>query len=220
MADQHCADLRNHLVPPTHAHPRCRSILEAIATFGGSTDARQAAARLVDEFGSAAAALAAPAEWQLRVTLGDKATVGALRQFRVATRYLLRRQIDSAPIIANWQALLDYLHLDLAHRVVETFRVLHLNTRNRLIRDEIMDEGTIDRTTIHVREVIRRCLELGSAAIILVHNHPSGNPGPSNADIDITRALYDTAQRLGIALHDHLIIGSQGHVSLKAKGLF
>ena len=89
-----------------------------------------------------------------------------------------------------------------------------------LIRDEVMDEGTIDNTTVHVREVIRRCLELGSAAIILVHNHPSGNPGPSKADIDITRALHDAAARLGIAVHDHLIIGKAGHISLKAQGLF
>jgi DNA repair protein RadC len=124
------------------------------------------------------------------------------------------------PIIANWRALLDYLHAEMAHRPNECMRVLHLNSRNMLIRDEVMDEGTIDSTMLHVREVIRRCMELGSASIILVHNHPSGSPGPSKADIDITRALHDTAIRLGIALHDHLIIGTQGHVSLKSQGLF
>ena len=135
-------------------------------------------------------------------------------------RHVLRRRVDAAPVISDWKALLDYLHLEIAHLKMETLRVLHLNTRMVLIRDEMMDEGTIDSTTVHVREVIRRCLELGSAAIILVHNHPSGNPAPSSQDIRITRVLRDAAERLGIALHDHLIIGTQGHYSLKAHGLF
>ena len=108
----------------------------------------------------------------------------------------------------------------MAHLKVERLRILHLNVRNMLIRDEVMYEGTIDYVSVHVRDVIRRCLELGSVSFILVHNHPSGNPGPTKADIEITRALHDAAIRLGIALHDHLIIGTGGHVSLKAQGLF
>jgi DNA repair protein RadC len=122
-------------------------------------------------------------------------------------------------MLANWQALLDYLRADMAHRGVELFRVLHLNTRNILIRDEIMNHGTVDQAPVHVREVIRRALELQSAAIILVHNHPSGDPSPSRADIEITRRIVEAGKPLNIAVHDHLIIGANGHASLRAQGL-
>ena len=101
--------------------------------------------------------------------------------------------------------------------IVTTIR--DLNTKNRLIRDEIMSEGSIDQAAVHVREVVRRAIDLGSAAIILVHNHPSGDPSPSRADIDITRAIQEAAKRLGVAVHDHVIMGLHGHVSLKAQGL-
>ena len=183
-------------------------------------DTKPLAKALLREFGGIGGLLTADGEALARVAGMGAGSAAAIKVARAVAIRLLRAQVAERPVIANWQALLDYLHAEMAHHVVERFRVLHLNTRNMLIRDEVMDEGTIDNTTVHVREVIRRCLELGSAAIILVHNHPSGNPGPSKADIDITRALHDTAQRLGIALHDHLIIGTQGHVSLKAKGLF
>jgi DNA repair protein RadC len=122
-------------------------------------------------------------------------------------------------VLANWQALLDYLRADMAHDGVERFRVLHLNTRNMLIRDEVMHKGTVDQAAVYVREVIRRALELGSAAIILVHNHPSGDPAPSRADIEVTRSIAEAGKRLNIALHDHLIIGTGGHASLRAQGL-
>ena len=183
-------------------------------------DTKPLAKALLREFGGIGGLLTADGEALARVPGMGSGSAAAIKVARAVAVRLLRAQVAERPVIANWQALLDYLHAEMAHHVVERFRVLHLNTRNMLIRDEVMDEGTIDNTTVHVREVIRRCLELGSAAIILVHNHPSGNPGPSKADIDITRALHDTAQRLGIALHDHLIIGTQGHVSLKAQGLF
>lgn len=107
----------------------------------------------------------------------------------------------------------------MAHHGVERFRVLHLNTRNMLIRDELMGEGSIDQAPVYIREVIRRALAFGSAALILVHNHPSGDPSPSRADIDVTRAIAEAGRNLGIAVHDHLIIGTSGHVSLRAQGL-
>jgi DNA repair protein RadC len=107
----------------------------------------------------------------------------------------------------------------MVHHAIERFRVLHLNTKNMLIRDEVMSEGSIDQAAVHVREVIRRAIDLGSAAIILVHNHPSGDPAPSRADIDVTRQIADAGKRLGIAVHDHLIMGTNGHVSLRAQGL-
>ena len=183
-------------------------------------DTKPLAKALLREFGGIGGLLTADGEALARVAGMGAGSAAAIKVARAVAIRLLRAQVAERPVIANWQALLDYLHAEMAHHVVERFRVLHLNTRNMLIRDEVMDEGTIDNTTVHVREVIRRCLELGSAAIILVHNHPSGNPGPSKADIDITRALHDAAARLGIAVHDHLIIGKAGHISLKAQGLF
>ena len=132
----------------------------------------------------------------------------------------IRKANDSrATFDRNWQALPDYLEADMAHHAVERVRVLHLNTRNMLIRDELVSEGSIDEAAVHVREVVKRAMQLGSAAIILVHNHPGGDPSPSRADIELTRRIADAAKKLGIAVHDHLIIGRQGHVSLRAQGL-
>ena len=107
----------------------------------------------------------------------------------------------------------------MAHMTTERVRVIHLNARNMLIRDEVMAEGSIDQAVIHVREVIRRAIDLGSAAIILVHNHPSGDPQPSRADIALTRDIADAGRKLGIAVHDHIIIGAQGHSSMRGMGL-
>ena len=183
-------------------------------------DTKPLAKSLLHEFGGIGGLLTADGEALARLPGMGESSAAAIRIARAAAIRLLRAQVEERPVIANWQALLDYLHAEMAHHVVERFRVLHLNTRNVLIRDEVMDEGTIDNTMVHTREVIRRAMELGSAGLILVHNHPSGNPAPSKADIDITRALYETARRLGIAVHDHLIVGTQGHVSLKSQGLF
>lgn len=107
----------------------------------------------------------------------------------------------------------------MAHHAIERVRVLHLNARNMLIRDELMNEGSVDEAPVYVREVVRRAIDLGSAAIILVHNHPSGDPSPSRADIEITRQIAEAGKRLGIAVHDHIIIGTDGHTSLRAQGL-
>ena len=150
--------------------------------------------------------------------MGETATA-AIKIAHAAALRLLHGAVAARPVLGNWQALLDYLHADMAHHAIERFRVLHLNTRNMLIRDEVMSQGSIDQASVHVREVIRRAIDLGAAAIILVHNHPSGDPAPSRADIDITRAIADAARPLGIAVHDHIVIGAQGHVSLRAKGL-
>ena len=122
-------------------------------------------------------------------------------------------------VLGSWQALLDYLTIDMAHLTVERVRVLYLDTKNRLIRDEHVTDGSIDEAAIHPREVIRRALDLGASALILVHNHPSGNPEPSRADIQITNQIAEAGRLLGIVVHDHVIIGREGHVSLKAKGL-
>lgn len=138
---------------------------------------------------------------------------------RNAILYVLRRAALDRPILANWRALLDYLHADMAHSDVERVRILHLNARNELVRDEVISEGTVDRAPMHVREIMRRALELGSTAIIVVHNHPSGDPAPSRHDIEVTRAIIEAGRPLGIDLHDHLVIAARGHVSLRSRGL-
>lgn len=133
--------------------------------------------------------------------------------------HVLLERVRCGPVLSHWDALIDYLKASLSHHPREQVRVLHLNTRNMLIRDEVVSEGTIDQAQLYVREVIRRAMDLGSSAIILAHNHPSGDLTPSRADIDVTRAIADAGRRLGIVVHDHLIFGSAGHVSMRAQGL-
>jgi len=182
-------------------------------------DTKPLAKALMREFGGIGGVLTASPEALGRVKGMGDTSIAAIRIAHAAAIRLLKTQADDKPVLANWQALLDYLRADMAHHGIERFRVLHLNTKNRLIRDEVMSEGSIDQAAVHVREVVRRAIDLGSAAIILVHNHPSGDPSPSRADIDITRAIQEAGRRLGVAVHDHVIMGLHGHVSLKAQGL-
>lgn len=182
-------------------------------------DTKPLAKALLAEFGGIAGLLTADAEALARVEGMGETSAAALKTAHAAALRLLRDQVAERPVLANWQALLDYLRADMAHHAIERVRVLHLNSKNMLIRDELMWSGSTDEAAVHVREVIRRAIDLGSAAIILVHNHPSGDPGPSRADIDITRNIAEAGKRLGIALHDHVIIGTHGHSSLRAMGL-
>ena len=182
-------------------------------------DTKPLAKALLREFGGIGGVLTADGEALMRVKGMGERSVAAVKIAHAAAIRLLRSDVAARPVLANWQALLDYLRADMVHHAIERFRVLHLNTKNMLIRDEVMSEGSIDQAAVHVREVIRRAIDLGSAAIILVHNHPSGDPAPSRADIDVTRQIADAGKRLGIAVHDHLIMGTNGHVSLRAQGL-
>ncbi len=182
-------------------------------------DTKPIAKSLIRRFGSLAGVLNADS-----VSLVDHPEMGetsaaALKVVALAARRLAREQVREKPVLGSWQALLDYLQIDMAHLTVERVRVLYLNTRNVLIRDEHIGDGSIDEAAIHPREVIRRALDLGATALILVHNHPSGSPEPSRADIQITNRIAEAGRLLGIAVHDHLIIGREGHVSLRAKGL-
>ena len=182
-------------------------------------DTKPLAKDLLKEFDGLSGLFSADAEALMRVKGMGETTAAAIKIVQATALRLLQVEAKSQPILASWQALIDYLHADMAHRANERVRVLHLNTRNMLIRDEKMSEGSIDEAALYVREVIRRAIDLGSAAIILVHNHPSGDPSPSRADIDITRKVAEAGKRLNIALHDHIIIGSDGHSSLRAMGL-
>lgn len=163
--------------------------------------------------------LTASPERLMRVTRGDAAAVGALTFLRDAIDHTLRAEVINRPHLATWDSLLDYLRASMAFGLIEQVRVLHLNTRNLLVADEVMFSGTIDESALHIREIIRRALELGSSGIIVVHNHPSGDPTPSRADIDVTRKLAHAGSRLGIAVHDHIIVATEGYSSLRAMGL-
>ena len=182
-------------------------------------DTKPLAKQLLNDFGGIGGLLNADPAAIARIDgMGDTA-VAALKIAQATALRLLRSEVSTAPILASWQALLDYLRADMAHLLIERVRVLHLNGKNMLIRDEVIAQGSVDQAAIHVREVIRRALDLGSTAIILVHNHPSGDPNPSRGDISLTRDIADAGKKLGISVHDHIIIGAQGHSSMRAMGL-
>ena len=182
-------------------------------------DTKMLAKALMREFGGIGGVLTAEPEALARVSgMGDISTA-AIKIAHAAAIRLLQSRVSERPVLANWQALLDYLRADMAHHAIERFRVLHLNTKNMLIRDEVMSEGSIDQAAVYVREVIRRAIDLGSASIILVHNHPSGDPAPSRADIEITRTIAEAGKRLGITVHDHIVMGTAGHSSLRGQGM-
>jgi DNA repair protein RadC len=182
-------------------------------------DTKPLAKALLAEFGGLGGLMAADPQALRRVSGMGETSIAAIRIVHATALRMMRAEVSDKPVLANWQALLDYLHAEMAHHPIERVRVLHLNTRNMLIRDEKISEGSIDEAAVHVREVIRRAIDLGSAALILVHNHPSGDPAPSRADIDLTRGIIEAGKRLGIAVHDHIIIGTQGHSSLRSMGL-
>jgi len=182
-------------------------------------DVKPLARTLIKRFGSLAGVLNAdPRALELHPGMGET-SAAAFKIVVLAARRLARQQVREQPVIGSWQALIDYLTIDMAHLTVERVRVLYLNTQNMLIHDEHVGDGSIDEAAIHPREVIRRGLDLGATALIVVHNHPSGSPEPSRADIEITNRIAEAGRLLGITVHDHVIIGREGHVSLRAKGL-
>lgn len=182
-------------------------------------DMKPLARTLLDRFGSLAGVLTADARTLAAHPGMGEATAAALKIVVLAARRLARQKVREAPVIGSWQTLIDYLTIDMAHLTRERVRVLYLNARNMLILDEHVGDGSIDEAAIHPREVIRRALDLGATALILVHNHPSGNVQPSRADIEITNRIAEAGRLLGVTVHDHVVIGREGHVSLKAKGL-
>ena len=182
-------------------------------------DTKPLAKRLLHDFGGISGLLSADPVAIGRVEgVGDTA-VAALKIVQAASLRMLRAKASEAPILASWQSLLDYLRADMAHILIERVRLLHLNGKNMLIRDEVIAQGSVDQAAVHVREVIGRAMQLGSSSIILVHNHPSGDPAPSRADITLTREIAEAGKRLGISVHDHVIIGAEGHSSMRAMGL-
>jgi DNA repair protein RadC len=182
-------------------------------------DVKPLAKTLIARFGSFADVIAARRERLLEVTGVGDAVVHQLKIVEAAAQRLARGQVMGKPALSSWAALLDYCMAAMARSQTEEFRVLFLDRKNVLVADEVQTRGTVDHTPVYPREIVKRALEHGASAIILVHNHPSGDPTPSKADIIMTRDIAAAAKSLGIAVHDHLVIGRGGHASFKSLGL-
>jgi len=182
-------------------------------------DTKPVAYALLERFGSYGAVLRADPAALMQVNgIGETGAV-MLRAVADAAERMARQEVMGKPLLSSWEALQDYLTIGMAHRDTERFRVLFLDVKNRLIQDEDQQEGTVNHTPVYPRAVMRRALELGASAIILVHNHPSGNPDPSRADIEMTKTIQEAGVKIGVTLHDHVIVSRTGTLSFRAKGL-
>lgn len=182
-------------------------------------DMKPLAKRLLAAFGSFSEVINAP-EPRLREVKGvGDAVVTELKLIRAAAHRLMRREIGDKPVLSSWTEVLEYCRAVSAFEDREQFRILFLNRKNRLIADEIQGHGTVDHTPVYVREVVKRALELSASAILLVHNHPSGDPKPSRTDIEMTRQIIDAAKPLGVTVHDHIVVGRGGYASFRELGL-
>jgi DNA repair protein RadC len=182
-------------------------------------DVKPLAKELLARFGSYAEVISAPPE---RLAEIDGLSESSITDFKIvlaAAQRLARGEIRRRPVLSSWSSVLDYCRAAMAFADKEQFRILFLDKRNQLIADEVQQVGTVDHTPVYPREVVKRALELSATAVILVHNHPSGDPTPSTADIQMTKSIIDVARPLGIALHDHIIVGKEGHASFKGLRL-
>ncbi len=182
-------------------------------------DMKPLAKSLLKKFGSFAEVIHAP-EARLRELKGvGDVTINGLKLIAAAAHRIAKGELKQRFALSSWNDVIDYCRTSMAFADKEQFRILFLDKRNQLISDEVQQTGTVDHTPVYPREVIKRALELSATAIILVHNHPSGDPTPSSADIQMTEAIIDIATPLGIAVHDHIIVGKNGHASLKGMRL-
>jgi len=182
-------------------------------------DTKPLAKALLKRFGSFAEVIAAPRERLMEIPGVGESVANHLKIVEAAAKRLAKTKVLGRPALSSWAALLDYCTAAMARSETEEFRVLFLDRKNHLIADEVQNRGTVDHTPVYPREIIKRALELGASSIILVHNHPSGDPTPSKADIAMTREITAAAKALSIAVHDHLVIGRGGHASFKSLGL-
>jgi DNA repair protein RadC len=181
-------------------------------------DTKPLAKRLLRDFGGIGPLLSASAETLKRESLSET-TIGALKIAEATALRLLETRVEGQPVLSSWDALCDYLHAAMAHSRTEQVRVLFLNAKNMLIANEAMWDGSVDEASVHVREVIARAIALGATAIIIVHNHPSGDPSPSQQDVRLTRDLVEAGRHMKVTVHDHVIVGAAGRSSLRAMGL-
>ncbi len=182
-------------------------------------DVKPLAKRLIAQLGGFAEVIAAPMARLVAIDGVSERTALELKIVQAAAERAAREQVLDRPVISSWTALLDYCRTVMAREGVEQFRVLFLDKKNRLIADELMGRGTVDQAPVYVREVLHRALHVGATAMILAHNHPSGDPTPSQADIDMTRAIIDAAHPLGVTVHDHIVIARERVASFKQLGL-
>lgn len=182
-------------------------------------DVKPIAKILLERFGSLGEVLSAEVDKLCAVKGVGEAAAVALKVVQAAGLRLARQQIMNTNVIGSWDQLLDYCKAAMGYEKIEQLRVLFLDRKNILIADEVQQTGTVDHTPLYPREVVKRALDLNASAIILVHNHPSGDPTPSSGDINMTKEVQDAAGKLGITLHDHIVIGKSKHVSFRSQGL-
>ncbi|MEF3046015.1 RadC family protein [Pseudotabrizicola sp. L79] len=181
-------------------------------------DVKPLARLLLDTFGDLNRVITAPVSRLQSVKGVGEAVVCELKIFESVAQRMMRARVMHKPVLSSWDALLDYCHTTMAHRETEQFRILFLDRKNTLIADEEQAKGTVDHVPVYPREVVKRALELNASALILVHNHPSGDPTPSQADISMTNQINEACQVLGLTLHDHLIVGKSREVSFRSQG--
>lgn len=183
-------------------------------------DVKPLAKALLATFGSFADVLAAPYDRLVEIDGVKAATATHFKVVEASARRIAKGAVMKRPVLSSWSAVIEYCRTTMAFEDRERFRILFLDKKNGVIADEVQQTGTVDHTPVYPREVVRRALELRASALILVHNHPSGDPTPSRADIDMTRTIVEVAKPLGIEVHDHLIVGREGHASFRALKLF
>nr|WP_321456486.1 DNA repair protein RadC [uncultured Cohaesibacter sp.] len=182
-------------------------------------DTKPLAKDLLARFGSFADVVSAPDHLLMEFPGVKEAVVTELKLIHAAAAKFAENQVRQRPVLSSWNSVIDYCRTSMAFNDIEQFRILFLDKKNALITDEVQQTGTVDHTPVYTREVVKRALELSATAIIMVHNHPSGDPTPSRADIDMTQKVADACERLGITLHDHIIVARDGHTSFKGLGL-
>ena len=182
-------------------------------------DVKPLAKDLIREFGSFAGVISAPPARLQEIEGVGPSVVAALKVIEAAAGRMQRTALNDRDVLSSWNSVLDYCRTRMAFGDREAFRILFLDKRNQLIADEEQQRGTVDHTPVYPREVVKRALELSATAVILVHNHPGGDPTPSRADIQMTQQIVEIAKPLGIAVHDHIIVAKQGHASMKGLGL-
>ena len=215
----HRARLRQRLLDAGPAGFHDYELVEYLLTLTiPRVDTKPLAKRLLADFGGIGPLLGANADTLRREGLSD-ATIAALKIAEATALRLLEVRVEGQPVLSSWNALSDYLHAAMAHRRTEEVRVLFLNAKNMLIANEAMWNGSVDEASVHVREVIARAIALGATALIIVHNHPSGDPTPSTQDIRLTRDLVDAGRHMKVTVHDHVIVGANGRTSMRAMGL-
>jgi DNA repair protein RadC len=216
----HRKRLRERVLNAKAASLQDYELLEMLLFAGNPRgDTKPLAKILISHFGSLSKVLSASSEDLMKAEgVGESAAASILVVREFAGR-LLQNAVMEKPIMQSWKALLDYCHATMGHDNKEQFRIFFLDKKNKLIADEKQQEGTVDHTPVYPREVVKRCLDLGASAIILVHNHPSGDPTPSQEDITMTQQIMQALTPVSVRLHDHLVIGSEEHYSFASNGL-